>query len=335
MRDAIVVLVLVLAGSAAAAERPSWDEYVKANRFVCPGPFDTLKTPRKLVLGGKAYLHSGYRLEVQNPDADDAIVVGVLSAMKDGTAATRENVKAALAWFKARGVEWIIANGDLATEEEDLEQVMRVLGGAGVPVLVFPGNNESRAAFSRVFQAVAPSAPNLVNGVLVRQIVADDLELWTVPGYYDKQYVYQGAGCSYGPSEADTVLAKLKPTGKAPVVLVSHGPPQGQGHAALDVIADGKNVGDHNLTRIIREAHIPFGIFGHILEAGGRAVGADLSSPVAAGTAVPALYVNAGSLSAEPWKMNDGTSSTGMAMLLSFAGGKASWELRRFGPQAR
>jgi hypothetical protein len=334
MRSVIFALVLVLTGSTSAAERPSWDEYVRANRFVCPGPFDTLKTPRKVVLGGKAYLHQGYRLEVQSPDADDAIVIGVLSAMKDGTPGTRENVKSALAWFKARGAEWIVANGDLATEEEDLEQVMRLLGGAGVPVLVFPGNNESRAAFSRVFQAVSGAAPNLVNGVFVRQIVADDVEMWTVPGYYDKQYVYQGAGCSYGPTEADAVLARLKPSGKAPLVLVSHGPPQGSGRAALDVIADGKNVGDTNLSRIIREAHIPFGIFGHILESGGRAVGADLSSPIAQNTPVGALYVNAGSLSAERWKMNDGTTSTGMAMLLTFGGGKAAWELRRFGPPA-
>ena len=47
-----------------------------------------------------------------------------------------------------------------------------------------------------------------------------------------------------------------------------------------------------------------------------NAVGADLSSPIAQNTPVAALYVNAGSLSAERWKMNDGTISTGMARVL-------------------
>lgn len=331
MRNLLMLLVVALAGAAAqAAEFGTWEEYIKGNRYKCPGPFDSLKKPVTLSLGGKNYVHSGYRLEVQSPDTDTTVKLGIIGAIKDTTPATKENVKETLAWFKEAGVEWVVANGDLALEEFDLEEVLDQLGQSGFPVLVVLGNAESKGSFARAYAERAKKYPNLINGVLVRQIIADDVELWTMPGYFDRKFAHQGATCTYQEEEAKLTLDTLKPAGKGPLALVSHGPPRCKGKNGLDVIPTGENKGDELLNTIITKANVPFGFFGHILEAGGRAVGKDLATPVKPNTESAQLYLNAGALSGDPWGMLDGSSSYGMAMLVTINGSKAKYELKKY-----
>ena len=98
-----MLMFFVATPLALAAEHASWDEYMKANRYKCPGPLDTLRTPRTLTLAGKTYKHSGSRLEVQNADADGVVRIGVVSAIKDVAPGTKQNLSAALEWFKAQG----------------------------------------------------------------------------------------------------------------------------------------------------------------------------------------------------------------------------------------
>ncbi len=331
MRSVMLVgLVLLASWPARAAEHGSWEEYIKANRYKCPGPFDTLKKPVTVMLGGKAYLHTGYRLEVQAPDADQTVKLGVVSAIKDVTQATRANLADALAWFKEQGVEWLIANGDLALEEFDLEAVLDLLGDSGLPVLVVLGNSESKGSFARAYSERLKKHPNLINGVLIRQIVADDIELWTMPGYFDRKFAHATAVCNYQEEEVRATLAALKPSGKAPVALVSHGPPAGKGKNALDVIPTGENVGDRLLNEILTKANIKLGLFGHILEAGGRAVGKDFSTPVKPSSDSAYLYLNAGSLSGDPWGMLDGSTSYGIAMVVTVSGERAQYQVKKF-----
>lgn len=327
-----VLVTLLLLTAVPTVEHANWVQYLKTNRYQCPGPFDTLKKPRTMTLGGKTYVHSGYRLEVQNADADDTIKLGLLGSVKDASAPTKANLLASLAWFKQAGVEWIIANGDLGIEETDLEEVLRALAASDLPVLVLPGNSESRSMFARVYGRV--NAANLVDGVFVRQIVADDIELWVLPGYYDEAFERQGAGCLYKSADIDAMLTNLKPAGKGPIALVSHGPPRGGGPLAPDFITDKRNVGDLELVRLIHASAIPFGFFGHIIEAGGSAVGADFATAVPPSTLAPALYVNTGSVSAEPWTMNDGSNCTGMAMIVTIRANQALYEIKRFPPAA-
>ena len=334
MKRAPFLLTFLATAFAQAAEHPTWDAFIKANRYVCPGPFDTLQSPRELTLAGKKYRHTGYRLEVQSPDPDHRVVLGVVSAIKDTSPKTKENVKAAFEWFAKKGVEWVIANGDLALEELDLEEVIDLLAAPGLPVLIILGNSESKGSFARVFAERGGRYPNLINGVWVRQVVADDVELWTLPGYYDKRFSRQGAACVYRPEDVDAMQKMLVPAGTAPVVLVAHGPPKGKGKRALDFMADQVNVGDDQINRLIEKKSIPFGFFGHILEAGGAVVGADLSTPLKTASGVPAFYLNAGSLSGDPWAMTDGTTSTGMAFVVTFDGKTGAYELKRFTPKA-
>ncbi|MBI3179468.1 MAG: hypothetical protein HYZ27_07380, partial [Deltaproteobacteria bacterium] len=271
------------------------------------------------------------RLEVETPDGDKKIVIGVVSAIKDVSSGTKHNLKAALEWFKAEGVEWLVANGDLALEEFDLEEVIDLLAEPALPTLLVIGNSESTGSFARTLKDRVEKHPHLINGVLVRQILADDAELWTVPGYHDRRFVHQNAGCVYKEEDIEA-LASLTPAGDRPLVLVAHGPPRGKGKTANDWIFDKQNVGDPMLNDLIKRKKIPFGLFGHILEAGGIGVGSDFSTRLSAGKTVGALHVNAGSLSGDPWQMNDGSTGTGMAMLVTIEGGKAKYAVKRFTP---
>lgn len=327
---ALLACPLLGAAPAAAASHASWEAYMKANRYKCPGPLDTLKPARTLTLAGKKYLHSGYRLEVQGRDDDDTVAIGVVSAIKDVSPGTKANLASAMKWFQESGVEWVIANGDLALEEFDLEEVIDLLGRSPLPVVIVLGNSESRGSWARAYGDRAAKYPNLINGTWVRQIVADDVELWTLPGYHDKTFVRQGAGCAYDAADIDLMATQIKPEGSAPVVLISHGPPLGTGKDAIDYILDKKNVGDPQINRLLEKASVPFGLFGHILEAGGRAVAKDMKTPVPQGKMVSELYLNAGSLSGDPWAMNDGTTSWGMAVLVTISGKNARYEVKRF-----
>jgi len=324
-------MLVLQVSSATAAEYASWDEYQKANRYVCPGPFDTLKTPLTLTLAGRTYRHTGATLAVQDGGVDTKLSIGVVSAIKDATAGTKQNLSAALAWFKKAGAAWVVANGDLALEEIDLQELLETLGNSGLPTLIMVGNSDSKSSFARVYKDVATRYPTLINGNLVRQVVLDQVELWTLPGYHDRAFVRQGAACLYGQADLDA-LAALTPTANRAVVLVAHGPPQGSGKGALDWMSDKKNVGDPAMTAFLQAHNIAFGAFGHILEAGGSAVGKDMSTPIGPGKLVASLYVNAGSVSADPWRQNDGSTAHGMAVLLSFDGGRAKYEVRRFSP---
>jgi Icc-related predicted phosphoesterase len=230
-------------------------------------------------------------------------------------------------------VEWVVVNGDLALEEFDLEEVVDTLAESGLPLLVVLGNSESKGSWARTYGDRIGKYPNLINGTWVRQIIADDVEFWTIAGYHDKRFVHQGAGCLYKSEQVDE-MKKLTSGGKGPVVLVSHGPPQGKGKTALDWITDKKNVGDPQLNALIDKKTIPFGLFGHILEAGGSGVAKDLVTVVKPGKASPQLYVNAGSASGDPWSLNDGSTSYGMAMLFIIEGDKARYELKRFSARA-
>lgn len=326
----IAAVALFVALPAQAAKHADWPAYMKANRYKCPGPFDSLAKPRTVTLNGKAYTHTGHQLTVKKKDADKRVVIGVMSAMKDVSENTQKNVADSLSWFRENGVEWVVVNGDIAVEELDLEDALELLGASGFPILLTLGNSESRSSFARAYAARSDKYPNLVNGTWVRQVIADDAEFWTLPGYYSKSFVYQGAGCRYKGTDVDAMSAELSPSGDSPIVLVSHGPPRGVGKKSIDVISDRTNVGDEAMGKFIDRLKIKYGIFGHILESGGRAVRGDMKTPIPEKKSSPTLFVNAGSVSGDPWGMNDGSTSYGMAMIITIEDGAATYQVKRF-----
>ena len=333
MRYLLIIFIVGLAFDSQAAEHPTWKDYIKANRYNCPGPLDTLAEPRIFEAGGKKYSQSGYRVDIEGGDEDSRIKIGILSASKDLSDYTRKNLSETLAWFKQEGAEWIVANGDLAIDEFDFEELIEILAKTNLPTLIVLGNSDSQGSWARIYRSIFDKYPNLFDGTLVRQIVADDAEFWTVAGYHNKAFIHKTGACSYKTEDVDLIRRNLKSSQKAPVVLVSHGPPQGKGAHALDRIADKKNVGDPDLTKLIEKRNIPFGIFGHILEAGGRGVGAKFKKKIRPNIPSENLYLNAGSVSGDPWGMLDGSASYGMAMMMEINEGKASYKIKRFKSQ--
>jgi Icc-related predicted phosphoesterase len=318
-------LSVLLLGDAA-----NWADYRRENALTCVGPFASTQESKDLSLAGKAYRLNGSRLVALDKTAPSEVRFGVLSSIKDFSPETKANLDKLLKWFVAEDVQWLVLNGDISGEEEELSDLLAYLVSFGRPLLLTIGNYESRGSYFRAVSAAADASPLVIDMNLVRVIEAPGVTVVSMPGYYDRRFLHTGSGCLYKTDDVDDTLDALvdAPT---PRLLVSHGPPRGTGTKSIDVVAEGRvNVGDPDLTRLIRSGDFAFGLFGHILEAGGRAVGSDLATPVREEQWSPRLYVNAGSASASPWTLDDGTTSSGMAAVMTIAGNKAKVAFKIF-----
>jgi Icc-related predicted phosphoesterase len=149
-----------------------------------------------------------------------------------------------------------------------------------------------------------------------------------LPGYFNRTFIHASGGCHYQDKDVDA-LASVVDGATAPAVLVSHGPPRGQGKDALDHAVEAGNVGNEKLTSFLKAKNVKFGIFGHILEAGGRGIDGGSGKFVPPGEWSKSLHINVGSASGTPWQMNDGTVSTGIAMIFEVSGDKARYQVRK------
>jgi len=322
-----VVPWLALAATPAPA-LPSWTEFEKERAMDCWAPFDAATQPVERTIKQVNYRLAGSQLTRLGP-APKKLVVGVLCAIKEAEPDTLENLAHARAAFDQAGVDVIVANGDVALEEFDLEKVMTALAATGYPVLLLIGNSESRGAFNRAFVAAEKVHPNLFNLDWVRHVDLGAIDLVSLPGYHDKNFMPQSAGCRYKQEQVDELsrfVAGLN-TQKKTVVLVGHGPPRSRSADAIDRAFEAGNVGDPMLTTLIEDRSVHFGLFGHILEAGGRAT-ADLAKGTLAkaGQKQKTLFVNAGAASATPWSMLDNSTGQGLAMIVTFEGDAASYQ---------
>jgi len=325
----LVLTALIAAAPAPATAPPTWAEFEKEHRLVCQTSFDARVQPVERAIGDSVYRIEGSRVLRRGP-ASKQVTLGVLSAIKDVEEETKANLKRAAEAFRAAGVDAVIANGDIALNQFDLEEVMIQLGEMGLPVFVLIGNSEGRGGFNRAFLAAEQKHPNLFNLNWVRHVDLGPVHLVSQPGYHDRAFMPQSSGCRYRSRDVralDSFVGRLRSRG-ANVVLVGHGPPASKGKAAIDRAHEAGNVGDPELATLIADRDVRFGIFGHILEAGGRASSdLRLGQQVRPGRRSKKLYVNAGSASSVPWGMLDGRSSTGMAMLVEIDRGGASYKV--------
>jgi len=194
-------------------------------------------------------------------------------------------------------------------------------------VLAVIGNSEGRAAFNRAILAAQKVAPNVINFNIVRRVDLGGASLISLPGYRDKRFVHQTSGCLYQDRDLRE-LGRIVEKAPAPVVLVSHGPPAGRGKNALDYAVEAGNVGDVGLGGFVKKKEIPFGLFSHILEAGGQAVD-DQDRTVKPGKWVKRLYINSGSANPLNWQLNTGKLSCGMAAVFRIKKDQANYTLIR------
>ncbi|RME28107.1 MAG: hypothetical protein D6806_03450, partial [Deltaproteobacteria bacterium] len=217
---------------------------------------------------------------------------------------------------------------------EDIVEMLSVLAESDLPLFVIIGNRECKSTFNMALATLAEDFPNVFNLNFIRRVDLDDIDIISQPGYHDPEYVHcRWDKCIY--FESDTLfLDKLVAEANDPVLLVSHGPPRQKDRNGIDVVSEGANVGCPWLTEAIRRNKIPFGAFGNIQEAGGKATNLDGDTIIPKGKFVDSLYINPGPADSMAWSMNDGTESHGMAAVLEIVDNKARYEIFRVGQEA-
>jgi len=294
----------------------AWAAFAEARRGECVGPAGTLAAPLELRRGEHTYRLEGHRLVELTSDADHVLRIGVISAIKDD----REPTLAALRTLRGRlekaGIDVLVVNGDLATNLFELQKVFAALAESPVLVVASIGNTESCGAFNQAAEEVFATQRHVINGNWVRRLELDDGTLVTLPGYYDRRFTHTGGAAHYDAQDLELLsdLLRSPVDATAPVVLISHGPPRGEAKKGIDVVNDGSHVGDAAMTTVMKDTRTVFGLFGHILESGGRATDSLGKQPKAAGAWHESLIVNAGSANTDPWTMVEGTTSYGMAL---------------------
>jgi Icc-related predicted phosphoesterase len=262
-------------------------------------------------------------------DKDKRLRIAVISATKDDREETLAAIERLFAKVKKNKVDVLVVNGDLASQEINPDETLfPKLASLGVLTVVTIGNTESCGLFNQAATAQFEKTRHFINGNWVRQIELDDGVLYTLPGYYDRRFAHTGGAEKY--KEADVfALKSMINEGPGPKILVSHGPPKMKGRHGIDIVTDGDHVGDEHMTELLKVTKVPFGIFGHILEAGGR--GSDLTGRrrVKPGKWSKQLYVNAGTANPDPWPLLDGKTSYGMALWVEIEPKRARYRVFR------
>lgn len=319
---------LLLATLARAEDFAAWEERYQ---FDCNGPFEHFSPADTKEREGWRFEHTGGTVKVRRakPRTAKKPVLGLLAGIKDMEPETKAMLDVFIADFEKADVDAIVIGGDSSSEPEGLDQILDYLVKAtNRPLLIIAGNMERGAAlnFSVLKQRKAGNV-HLLNLDVIRRYDGDGVDVIGLGGYHDKAYLHLAGGCIYKDKDLDA-LERAAAAADDSVVLLSHGPPRQKGQQAIDYVPGADNVGDPRLAALIAKLKIPFGIHGHILEAAGRATDA-AGKPLPQKKLETSLFVDQGSANPLPWKLNDGTTSYGLAALLTVDGKKASYEVLR------
>lgn len=331
MKRLTAALVAALGIPALADDFAAWEERYQ---FDCNGPYEQFSPADVKKREGWIFEHTGGTVKVrrEKPRAAKKPTLGLLAGIKDLEPETKAMLDTFLAAFDKADVDAIVIGGDTSSEPDGLDQILEYLGKAtNRPLLVIAGNMERGAALNySILKQRKAGALHMLNLDVIRRYDGDGVDVVTVGGYHDKAYLHLAGGCLYKDKDLDA-LERAAADADDPAVLLTHGPPRQKGQRAIDYVPGADNVGDPRLSSLLAKTKITFGIHGHILEAAGTAT--DLTGkPLPQKKPHPALFVNQGSANPLPWKLNDGTTSYGLAALLTIDGKKASYEILR-GPK--
>jgi Icc-related predicted phosphoesterase len=322
--------LFVLSCSLLAQDPPKdWAAYQDQFQFECNAPWVNVDPPEKKSHEGYTYELGGATVKVRRdkPAAKGPVRLGLLAGIKDAEPETLATLKRFLDAFVAADVEAVIVGGDTAEQPEVLDAIYAWLVDATKrPILSIAGNTERAGAHNYAIDKLRKAgALHLLNMGLIRRYDGPGFDVVSLSGYHDKTYLHLSGGCIY----TDKALTDAESAVRAsddPVVMLVHGPPRQSGKAALDFVPGAGNVGDPKLADLLKRMKVPFGVFGHILEAGGHAT--DLGGkPLPQKKLFPALYVDQGSANPLIWKMNDGSTAYGLAAILTVDGKQASYEV--------
>ena len=251
------------------------------------------------------------------------LLLGVLADTKEALPATLENVARLVGRLRALGATGVLVLGGLDQRFEGIRAVLEKLHG--LPVMGLPGDRESRSGWQAAVEGLQPRGVDLTR---VRAVILPGASLIGVPGYHLPHHLFaKEQGCSYSREDllALTPVALRLP---GPRLLVAHGPPRGQGSAAVDRAFGEVNIGDPLLRELMRQGDIRFGVFAHVHEAAGHATTRD-GRPVAEGAWSEELLLNVGSADSVPHDDLQGRFSRGTAALLEISGSRARYQMLR------
>lgn len=309
----------------------TWAEVGTRYQTECPAPLFTLKKPETVTAGKDTFEIRGSDMVRQGGAWKGPLKIGVLGAVKEAGKETRANIKKAAAEFKKRGVQFVLANGDISEGEFDLEDAFMMVGDEiSVPIFAHIGNSEGKGSFTRAYLKTQKTHPHIFNMNWIRHIDLGGVHLFSLPGYYNAKFLHGKAGCHYTTKDITALRRLMETVPKSDtLILTAHGPPLSFGKQGIDVAHDAGNVGDPEMSDLINTVPVPFGLFGHILESGGRAT-SDLKTgtPIKLPMKKPAnkLFINAGSSSGLPWAMLNGKQSYGMAAVVTIENKKGRVE---------
>lgn len=283
---------------------------------------------RELTVAGRKAQQTGARLRFVEPDADGKLVVGVLGPINEDSGLNVLALRRYLRFFAEQKAEAIVLTGDVGETPAGLTRLLEELAAAKVPVLAVAGNRECAEDFSQGVAGAQQRSDAIVNLNAVRSVELGGVTFVSLPGYHDPNYIPCETGCRYDARTLQDVVTAAR-SAATPVVLVSHGPPLGSTRESLDHAVNGRNVGDPEINRVLREGKIAFGFFSNIKEAGARATAPDLTTLIPQDTAAKGLMLNPGPADVSRWEMNDGVFANGFATVVTFSGGSASWKLYR------
>ncbi|MDP2341145.1 MAG: metallophosphoesterase [Deltaproteobacteria bacterium] len=333
-----VVVIAALAALSCATEKPvekvaaptpppppdhprTWAEVPGFYGTRCPPPPFVLDEPLVKTVGGARWTIKGSSA-TREGRWSGPLTIGVLGAVKDAADDTKANLVKAKAAFDKAKVDVILCNGDVA-ETAEIHDVAKMLGdvfGDARPILVHSGNSEWTGGFTDAFADAEKVHPAFFNLNFIRDLDFGGVHFVSLPGWSVKDFVKEG-GCRYKTEDVDAVRAlvdDINKKGELPIIT-AHGPPRGPDKKSLDATHDFGNVGDQDLAKLLQDGVVKIGIFGHILEAGGRATDdpkthKGLALPMKKGA--QSLFVNVGSASSVGISMLDKKTSRGMAAIV-------------------
>jgi Icc-related predicted phosphoesterase len=313
---------------AATAPRPTVSDPECVGR-VAEGP------AQQLTFGGVKWTLSGSTMTLATRPKGKDFVIGVLSDIKEASPENLANLERFRKWFKKKGARMVLVAGDSGTTAGEVTQTLGAVAKLGVPVFAIIGNREGKAIYRAAVATLHAKPGNVFDLGEVRRVDTPDVDVVSLPGYYDAAHLHAADGCRYFPDDVDA-LAPIVKACNSPVLLISHGGPRQSGPLALDYTSDAKNVGDPHLAKVMSSLAIPFGVFGNIHEAGGRATDLGGETVLPQKKPLASFFLHPGPADAVRWALNDGTHSVGMAAIIAFAGGKARYEVLRLeDPEAR
>ncbi|MBT4824470.1 hypothetical protein HN695_03655 [Candidatus Woesearchaeota archaeon] len=261
--------------------------------------------------------------------SDDVLRLGFITDIQGDTI----NLPYLMEEFNDNNIEHLFVLGDLNdmnNEVPDYDEIYSVLDVMSTNfdgrIFVMPGNHESKEDY---FNAIDKFQYRKVSNILNwTYIPFGDVYIIPISGYHLSEYTnpngffLDNVEMPFNISIEDCLRNTpygMKATGKGCSfiytikIILSHGPPRFGSLNSIDVASNGENVGNRNLTRTIYDNLIQFGVFGHIHEAGMKAVNRS-DELVPENTWSSSLFLNPGP--ATSWQMNSGELSKGSAAIL-------------------